>query len=119
LAIIGGWMALRDTGSLFQILPPGVGVAARGLVVQVYLGVVVLCSLPFGVLLAEKDRLWAALRRKSDARAEFLAAMSHEIRTPMTGVLGMADLLAAQELTAEQRRYVDAMRASGRHLVNV
>jgi CheY-like chemotaxis protein len=31
----------------------------------------------------------------------------------------MADLLAAQELTAEQRRYVDSMRSSGRHLVNV
>jgi CheY-like chemotaxis protein len=45
--------------------------------------------------------------------------MSHEIRTPMTGVLGMVDLLAAESLTVRQRQFVDAMRASGRHLLNV
>lgn len=119
LAITGGFFASRDVGALFHILPPGMGMAARVQLLQLYLGATVLCSLPFAVLLAEQERLWAQLRRKSDARAEFLAAMSHEIRTPMTGVLGMADLLAAQELTAEQRRYVDSMRSSGRHLVNV
>jgi signal transduction histidine kinase/DNA-binding NarL/FixJ family response regulator len=60
-----------------------------------------------------------AARRAGQSRAEFLAAMSHEIRTPMTGVLGMVDLLAAEDLTTRQRRYVDGMRASGRHLLNV
>jgi signal transduction histidine kinase/DNA-binding response OmpR family regulator len=119
VALTGGWFAARDAGALFMFLPPGSGVAARVQVLQLFLGAIVLCGLPFAVLLAEQERLWAELRRKSDARAEFLAAMSHEIRTPMTGVLGMADLLAAQELPPEQRRYVDSMRASGRHLVNV
>jgi two-component system, sensor histidine kinase len=119
LAIMGGWFAARDVGALFDILPAGSGMPARVQALQLYLGATVLCSLPFAVLLAEQEKLWAQLRRKSDARAEFLAAMSHEIRTPMTGVLGMADLLAAQELTAEQRRYVDSMRSSGRHLLNV
>jgi len=119
LALTGGWFASRDVGALFHLLPPGTGMSARIQVLQLYLGATVLCGLPFAVSLAEQEKLWAQLRRKSDARAEFLAAMSHEIRTPMTGVLGMADLLAAQELTDEQRRYVDSMRSSGRHLLNV
>lgn len=119
LAILGGWFASRDVGALFLVLPPDAGMPERVAALQLYLGATVLCGLPFAALLAEQQRLWTELRRKSDARAEFLAAMSHEIRTPMTGVLGMADLLAAQDLTAEQRRYVDSMRSSGRHLVTV
>jgi len=119
LAVTGGWFASRGVGALFHLLPSGTGMPARIEVLQLYLGATVLCGLPFAVLLAEQDKLWSQLRRKSDARAEFLAAMSHEIRTPMTGVLGMADLLAAQDLTRQQRRYVDSMRSSGRHLLNV
>jgi PAS domain S-box-containing protein len=57
--------------------------------------------------------------RATQAKSEFLAAMSHEIRTPMTGVLGMADLLAAESLSAAQRRYVDTIRTSGRHLLSI
>ncbi len=53
------------------------------------------------------------------ARADFLAAMSHEIRTPITGVLGMADLLAAAELPDKERRHVEAIRLSSRHLLAV
>jgi two-component system, sensor histidine kinase len=119
LALTGGWFASRDVGALSLILGPGSSLAERVQALQLYLAATVLCSLPFAVLLAEQEMLTGELRRKSDARAEFLAAMSHEIRTPMTGVLGMADLLAAQPLTAEQRGYLDAIRSSGRHLVNV
>ena len=39
--------------------------------------------------------------------------VSHEIRTPLTGILGMAELLTATEMTAEQSSYVDAIRMSG------
>ena len=60
-----------------------------------------------------------AAERASQTKSDFLAAMSHEIRTPMTGVLGMADLLAAEDLNSKQRHYVDAIRLSGRHLLTV
>ncbi|MBA2675480.1 ATP-binding protein [Ramlibacter sp.] len=52
-------------------------------------------------------------------KAAFLANMSHEIRTPLTGMLGMADLLAAETLTPAQQSYVGTMRSSGKHLLNV
>ncbi|WP_051328705.1 response regulator [Geminicoccus roseus] len=57
--------------------------------------------------------------RAAQTKAEFLATMSHEIRTPMTGVLGMADLLAAEKLTDTQRHYVETIRRSGSHLLSI
>src|SRR3954468_10286121 len=66
-------------------------------------------------LVAERERAENATRAMSD----FLAVMSHEIRTPMTGVLGMADLLAAAGLPGRERRQVEAIRTSGRHLLHV
>jgi CheY-like chemotaxis protein len=45
--------------------------------------------------------------------------MSHEIRTPLSGLLGVADLLRAEQLTDKQREYVSSIRSSGRHLLNV
>lgn len=49
--------------------------------------------------------------------AEQLATLSHEFRTPLNGVLGMARLLEATRLTAEQRAYVAALKESGDHLL--
>jgi signal transduction histidine kinase/CheY-like chemotaxis protein len=57
--------------------------------------------------------------RANQAKTDFLAAMSHEIRTPLTGVLGIADLLAAEPLTARQNRYVRAIRSSGQQLLSI
>jgi signal transduction histidine kinase len=67
----------------------------------------------------EAEEALARAEAAERAKSDFLAAMSHEIRTPLTGVLGMADLLAAEELTGRQKGYVAAIRASGRHLLAV
>ncbi len=51
------------------------------------------------------------------ARSRFLSYISHEIRTPMTGVLGLSQLLLAEELTPEQRELVAGIQSSGKTLL--
>ncbi len=53
------------------------------------------------------------------ARAQFMANMSHEIRTPMNGVLGMASMLAQEELPVKARHLVEVIRTSGESLLNI
>jgi two-component system sensor histidine kinase/response regulator len=55
----------------------------------------------------------------SQAKSEFLAKISHEVRTPLNGILGMADLALATELTSEQREYLVMVRESADSLMNV
>ncbi|OYU18879.1 MAG: hypothetical protein CFE34_08175 [Rhodobacteraceae bacterium PARR1] len=62
-----------------------------------------------------RERAEAANR----AKAQFLANMSHEIRTPLNGILGMADLLAADLNDPEKLALADNIRDSGETLLAV
>ncbi|HEY4134281.1 MAG TPA: ATP-binding protein [Alphaproteobacteria bacterium] len=67
---------------------------------------------------AARDEALGAAR----AKANFLANMSHELRTPLNAVIGFAELLAAGTggpLTAQQGEYLEDIRRSGNHLLDV
>ena len=52
-------------------------------------------------------------QRANDAKREFLATVSHEIRTPLNGVLGMAQAMAADDLSPIQAERLEIVRRSG------
>jgi signal transduction histidine kinase len=66
--------------------------------------------------LSETNRQLAHAARAKDS---FLTTMSHEIRTPLNAVIGMTGLLVEMPLTQEQQEFVNIIRASGDHLLNL
>ena len=61
----------------------------------------------------------AETERANAAKSEFLSRASHELRTPLNAVLGFAQLLELDELTAGQRDAVQHILWGGRHLVGL
>ncbi len=53
------------------------------------------------------------------AKSEFLARMSHEIRTPMNSILGFAQLLNMGEISPAQKKSVNFIMGSGKHLLKL
>ncbi|OGG94097.1 MAG: hypothetical protein A2508_04925 [Candidatus Lambdaproteobacteria bacterium RIFOXYD12_FULL_49_8] len=53
------------------------------------------------------------------AKTNFLATMSHELRTPMNGILGIGQIMAAEEEDPEKREFIDVIIASAKALVQV
>ena len=57
------------------------------------------------------------------AKSEFLATMNHELRTPLNAIIGFSDLMAKEALGPlghpNYRAYIEDIRASGRHLLEI
>jgi signal transduction histidine kinase len=70
-------------------------------------------------LLTELANASAVAERSNRAKTEFLANISHELRTPMNGIIGMADLLALEPLSADQQEYLSHQRESAEQLMEL
>ncbi|MDH5476211.1 MAG: ATP-binding protein [Cyclobacteriaceae bacterium] len=56
------------------------------------------------------------LLRAQKTKEQFLANMSHEIRTPINGIAGMITLLSETPISAEQKKYLTAIKNSSDNL---
>jgi signal transduction histidine kinase/ActR/RegA family two-component response regulator len=70
-------------------------------------------------LRTEAQALTVVAQTASRVKTEFLETMSHEIRTPLNGVLGMAQAMERDPLSAKQRTRLGTIRDSGAILLDV
>ncbi len=71
---------------------------------------------------AAEERLVQAQRlaeEASRAKSAFLAHMSHEIRTPLYSVLGLAQMVGREPLSANQREMLDRIQMAGQSLLGI
>ncbi|MDC3336899.1 PAS domain S-box protein [Flavobacteriales bacterium] len=69
----------------------------------------------------EQDLMESKLTAEQNAaiKEEFLARMSHEMRTPLNGIVGLNYLLRDTSLDETQLKYIDSIKKSSDHLLNI
>ena len=73
-------------------------------------------------LFRELEQKGAELEVASRHKSEFLASMSHELRTPLNAVIGFSEVLLERmfgDLTDRQEEYLQDIRESGKHLLEL
>ncbi len=88
---------------------PGIGMLLTLLIIPAFVS----------FLMRKSDAAKQEAERATLAKSRFLANMSHEIRTPLTGVIGMADILAATPLSAEQQEHLRAIDVCAGNLLRL
>lgn len=64
-------------------------------------------------------RTVADLETAQAVKDEFLALVSHELRTPLTSIKGYAELLAEEELTSDQVKFVAGISSGSDRMVSL
>lgn len=71
---------------------------------------------------AELQTANVELARAARLKDEIIANMSHELRTPLNTILGLSEVLSDEvygELTERQRKSINSIEESGRHLLSL
>lgn len=68
---------------------------------------------------AALNRAKAVAEQASASRAHFLSRMSHEFRTPLNAILGFAQLLEGEDLTADQKEDLRHIHDAGEQLLHL
>lgn len=73
----------------------------------------------FRVFAAAQERALGARETAQRVRGLLFASVSHDLKSPLNAILGFADLLTAEELTAAQTESLDLIRTRGRELLGL
>ncbi len=131
VSVVASALTVHGHGPLFTMAPGNE--ILKLIVLQQFLLSLFICAVPANNALGDMGRSAQRLRRIHEtarearraavaanlAKSQFIANVSHEIRTPLNGVLGMAQSLAAGELSAVQRQRVDIIHGSGEVLLSI
>jgi signal transduction histidine kinase len=131
VSIVASGLTFHGYGPLVSLAPTDARMKQN--VVQQFLLSLFVCAVPANNALGEMGRVAQRLRRihatareaqsaavtANLAKSQFIANVSHEIRTPLNGVLGMAQVLAAGDLSALQRERVEIIHSSGEVLLSI
>jgi len=71
------------------------------------------------VYVKEVEQLAEKAEAANTAKSQFLANMSHEIRTPMNAIMGFSSILAEEEITEDQKQYVDIIKDGCNNLLQI